>query len=332
MTMKRVTIYDVAKEAGVSLATVSRVINGSTVVKEPTRQRVQSAIEKLGYKPNAIAQGLALQKTTTIGLVVPEASFTYTGQIINGLIDVAKIYNYNIMLHTITSGITEISDIIEDIIKSRVDGVIIYNDKLEMSEVEELKKYSIPIVVIENRVNAENVCSVYVDIEKAIYELTMKYLEEGKEKIAIVEDRKSRFSTEQMVKGAEAAFRKHGKKFKGLLRIPVANRSSYEFLADWLRNNHYDVMIGNRDSQAMAILNAATENGIRVPDDLEIVCVIDTKYNSMARPQISSFSIPSYDLGAVSMRVMTKMLQEQNDFEREIELSYLFTPRQTTKN
>ena len=330
--MKRVTIYDVAKEAGVSLATVSRVINGSTVVKEPTRQRVQSAIEKLGYKPNAIAQGLALQKTTTIGLVVPEASFTYTGQIINGLIDVAKIYNYNIMLHTITSGITEISDIIEDIIKSRVDGVIIYNDKLEMSEVEELKKYSIPIVVIENRVNAENVCSVYVDIEKAIYELTMKYLEEGKEKIAIVEDRKSRFSTEQMVKGAEAAFRKHGKKFKGLLRIPVANRSSYEFLADWLRNNHYDVMIGNRDSQAMAILNAATENGIRVPDDLEIVCVIDTKYNSMARPQISSFSIPSYDLGAVSMRVMTKMLQEQNDFEREIELSYLFTPRQTTKN
>ena len=330
--MKRVTIYDVAKEAGVSLATVSRVINGSTVVKEPTRQRVQSAIEKLGYKPNAIAQGLALQKTTTIGLVVPEASFTYTGQIINGLIDVAKIYNYNIMLHTITAGITDINDIIEDIIKSRVDGVIIYNDKLEMSEVEELKKYSIPIVVIENHVNAENVCCVYVDIEKAIYELTMKYLEEGKDKIAIVEDRKNRYSTEQMVKGAETAFKKHGKKFKGLLRIPVANRSSYEFLADWMRNNKYDVMIGNRDSQAMAILNAAKENNISVPDEMEIVCVIDTKYNSMVRPQISSFSIPSYDLGAVSMRVMTKMLQEQNDFDREIELSYLFTPRQTTKN
>ena len=95
--MKRVTIYDVAKEAGVSLATVSRVINGSNVVKGPTRDKVQEAVDKLGYKPNAIAQGLALQKTTTIGLVVPEASFTYTGQIINGLIDVAKIYNYNIM-------------------------------------------------------------------------------------------------------------------------------------------------------------------------------------------------------------------------------------------
>ena len=115
--MKRVTIYDVANEAGVSLATVSRVINGSNVVKAPTRERVQAAIEKLGYKPNAIAQGLALQKTTTIALVIPEASFTYTGQIINGLIDVAKIYSYNIMLHTITEGISDVKDIIEDIIK-----------------------------------------------------------------------------------------------------------------------------------------------------------------------------------------------------------------------
>ena len=91
-------------------------------------------------------------------------------------------------------------------------------------------------------------------------------------------------------------------------------------------------MIGNRDSQAMAILNTARENNIKVPEEMEIVCVIDTKYNSMVRPQISSFSIPSYDLGAVSMRVMTKMLNGETDFDREIELSYLFTPRQTTKN
>ena len=91
-------------------------------------------------------------------------------------------------------------------------------------------------------------------------------------------------------------------------------------------------MIGNRDSQAMAILNTARENNIKVPEEMEIICVIDTKYNSMVRPQISSFSIPSYDLGAVSMRVMTKMLNGETDFDREIELSYLFTPRQTTKN
>lgn len=126
--MKRVTIYDVASEANVSLATVSRVINGLEIVREDTRIKVQEAIEKLGYKPNAVAQGLALQKTTTIALVVPEASFNVTGQIINGLLDVAKIYKYSIVLHTTTEGILEINETVENIIKSRVDGVIIYND------------------------------------------------------------------------------------------------------------------------------------------------------------------------------------------------------------
>lgn len=330
--MKRVTIYDVAKEAGVSLATVSRVINGSNVVKGPTRDKVQAAIEKLSYKPNAVAQGLALQKTTTIALVVPEASFTYTGQIINGLIDVAKIYSYKIMLHTITEGITDINEVIEDIIKSNVDGVVVYNDKLDMTEIQELSKYNLPIVVIGNKVSGDNVSCVYVDIEKAIKELCMKYLEENKTNIAIIEDRKNKYACSQMIKGAKAAFSKKGLKFDGFLEIPSDSRTSYAFLSKWLKDHKYDVMIGNRDSQAMAILNTARENNISVPDDMEVVCVIDTKYNSMMRPQISSFFIPSYDLGAVSMRVMTKMLNGETDFERTIELSYLFTPRQTTKN
>lgn len=332
--MKRVTIYDVAKEAGVSLATVSRVINGSNVVKGPTRDRVQAAVDKLGYKPNAIAQGLALQKTTTIGLVVPEASFTYTGQIINGLIDVAKIYNYNIMLHTITAGITDVSGVVESIIKSHVDGVVIYDDKLKIEDLSELGRYNIPIVVIGNKISGNKITSTYVDFEKAIYELTSKYLEEGKEKIAIVEDRKNPVVCQKMIQGAEKAYKAHGKKFTGFLKIPAEYRTSYAFLRNHFAENRYDLVIGYRDSQAMAVINSAKENGIEVPDEMEVVCVIDTKYNSMVRPQISSFSIPSYDLGAVSMRVMTKMLQntEEDTTEDSIELSYLFTPRSSTKD
>ncbi|MBR2990370.1 MAG: substrate-binding domain-containing protein, partial [Solobacterium sp.] len=172
----------------------------------------------------------------------------------------------------------------------------------------------------------------FVDIRKAIFELTTKYLEENKTKIAIVEDRKNPFACEQMIRGAEDAFARKGMAFDGFLKIPAGTRTSYAFLSQWLRDHRYDVMIGYRDSQAMAILNTAKEAGIQVPDEMEIVCVIDTKYNSMVRPQISSFSIPSYDLGAVSMRVMTKMLQKDSEIDKEIELSYLFTPRQTTKD
>lgn len=329
--MKRVTIYDVAKDAGVSLATVSRVINGSDVVKGPTRDKVEAAIEKLGYKPNAIAQGLALQKTTTIGLVIPEASFTYTGQIINGVIAVAGMYNYNIMLHTITEGVTDISDIIETIIKSRVDGVVIYNDKLLKNEMDTLSKYNIPIVIIGNKISGKSICSVYVDIEKAVYELSVKYLESGKRNIAIIEDRKNNYAMDQMVKGVTRACKEKGIEFNNYLVIPDNYRTSYEYLKDYFKDHKHDLIIANRDSQAMAVSNAAKENGISIPEEMEVVCVIDTKYNSMVRPQISSFAIPSYDLGMVSMRVMTKMLHNDESDESEIELSYLFTPRQSTK-
>lgn len=329
--MKRVTIYDVAKEAKVSLATVSRVINGLEIVREDTRLRVNEAIDKLGYKPNAIAQGLALQKTTTIALVVPEASFSYTGQIINGLLDVAKIYKYNIMLHTVSEGIVEIGEIIDTIIKSRVDGVVIYNDKLIYDELKALTNYQFPIVLIGNKMSTNNICSVYVDLEKAVYELVSEYLDKGKGDIAIVQDRKNKYMIEQLIKGATTAYERRGLVFEQYIEIPQEYRSSYQYLKEYFKTRRHDLVIAYRDSQALAVANAATENDIKVPEELEIVCIIDSKYNSMVRPQLSSFTFPSYDLGAVSMRVMTKMLKQDNFDDREIELSYLFTPRQTTK-
>lgn len=330
--MKRVTIYDVAKEAGVSLATVSRVINGLEIVREGTRVKVETAIEKLGYKPNAIAQGLALQKTTTIALLVPEASFAYTGQIINGLIDVAKIYKYNIMLHTMTEGIVDIKDVIDDVIKSRVDGVIIYNDKLMAEELEELSKYQFPIVIIGNRMSDQQISSVFVDIERAVYELTTEQIKKDKNKrVAVIQDRKNDFTTKQMIEGVRKAYKDAGIDDQGYIEIPTEYRRSYDYFLDHLKDIPYNFFIANRDSQAISALNAAHELGMSIPQDLELVCLTDSKYNSMVRPRLSSFSIPAYDLGAVSMRVLTKMLNEDSVEDKEIELSYLYTPRQSTQ-
>ncbi len=329
--MKRITIYDVAKEADVSLATVSRVINGSEVVREDTRLKVQEAVEKLGYKPNAIAQGLALQKTTTIALIVPEASFFYTGQIINGFIDVAKIYKYNIVLHTTTEGITEMGDIIETIIKSHVDGVVIFNDKLNKEELNILTRYQVPIVVIGNRMSDETVGSVYVDYAKLIYDFASDYLDRGINSIALVEDRKNMAMIRQLRDGLEKAFADHGKQFEHYIAIPKEYRSSYLYLQEYMKTNRHQLMITYRDSQAMAVLNTAKEMGIAVPEELEIACILDSKYLAMARPQITGFKIPDYDLGAVAMRLLTKMLHDDDVVEKECELSYIYTPRKSTK-
>lgn len=329
--MKRITIYDVAKEADVSLATVSRVINHSSVVREDTRKRVEEAIDRLGFKPNAVAQGLALSKTTTIALVVSEAGLSYTGYMINGLMDVAKIYHYNIILHTTTEGITEISDLIENIIKSRVDGAVIFNDKLSESELETMTNYQMPLVIVGNRISRDQICSVFVNLSKAAAELATSYINKGIEDIVLVEDRKNQTQTEQLMQGLKKVFDQHGIQRDPVIRIPKEHRTMYSFLKEYFKEHRHALMIANRDSHALAILNAAKEAGIRVPEDMEVVCIFDSKYNSMVRPQLSSFNIPSYDLGAVAMRVMTKLLNDENVMEKEIELNYVYNPRQTTK-
>lgn len=330
--MKKVTIYEVAKEANVSLATVSRVINGSSIVKEETRKRVEDAINRLGYRPNAIAQGLALSRTTTVGLIIPSTSVSFSGRIINGLCDVAKIYDYSVFIHTITEGVMNVKEIIDEVIKSRVDGVIIYADKDLDDSVRLLEDYNIPMVVMGNKVSSDTICSVYVDYYRAVYELCNSYLDKGIEDIAILQDHRNDVVSQQFRNGAIAAFKEHGLEYNGYIEVSNDNRSTYKFLKSYFKTHRHQVFIANRDSQAMAALNAASGQGIIVPDDMELICMNESKYTSSVRPEISSFVVPQYDLGAISMRLMTKMLKEENVEEKEKCLDVLYSPKQTTKD
>ncbi|MBB5184475.1 LacI family transcriptional regulator [Faecalicoccus acidiformans] len=336
--MKRITIYDVAKEADVSLATVSRVINDSNVVREDTKQRVQEAIEKLGYKPNAIAQGLALSKTTTVSIVMSEKLFAYNGKILNGLMDVAKIYNYNIMFHTTSKGISKMQDVIESIIKSHVDGVILFNDNFSEDEMEVLQEYQIPMVVVGSQLaetGIDNVGNVYVNFEQMAYDMVNQLFDKGITDISLVEDKLNLSMMAQLRSGIEKAFTKKGLEFKKYISYDDTYKSSYNFLTDYFKSHKPSQFVFTfRDSQAIALLNACQEAGYKIPDDCQMVCILNNKYLSMTRPNISTFNIPEYDMGAVSMRLLTKMLVDddsiKNKDSKQIELGYSFIPKGTT--
>lgn len=337
--MKRITIYDVAKEADVSLATVSRVINDSSVVRADTRARVQEVIEKLGYKPNAVAQGLALSKTTTIAIVVSEKLLSYNAKILQGLMDVAKIYNYNIMFYTTSIGISKMQDVIESIIKSRVDGVILFNDNFAEDEMEVLKEYNIPMVIIGSKVeghSTDQTGNVYVDFENLAYDLVRRYFERGIDDIALMEDKLNLSMMNQMKRGMARAYEEAGRKFDNYLSYNDTYGTSYEFFSDYLKDHKpARLNIAFRDSQAIAMLNAAREHGYSVPEDLEIVCVLDNKYLPMMRPGISAYNIPEYDMGAIAMRILTKMLVSEEsgkEIDKAIEITAVPVERESTKH
>ena len=174
--------------------------------------------------------------------------------------------------------------------------------------------------------------SVYIDYENLAYETVTKYLDKGIQDIAVVEDRKNPSYIRQLLRGVNRAFNERGLTFNQYIEIGKEYRSSYLYLKEYFKTHKHQMVLTYRDSQAVAVLNTAKENGISIPEELEIICVNDSKYNAMTRPQISAYKIPDYDLGAVAMRVMTKMLNDENEIiDKEIELSYIYTARKTTK-
>ena len=157
---KRVTIYQVAKESGYSLATVSRVINNKDNVTEETKRKINETIERLGYKPSAIAQGLAKSKTTTIGIVIPSNIYTYVASMLSGMVDIAKIYGYQTVLFVTSEQDDVVSDVLERVISSNVDGAVVFDDQLSNEDIARLTHYSIPVAVIGREIEGENVASV----------------------------------------------------------------------------------------------------------------------------------------------------------------------------
>ena len=153
----RVTIYQVAQAAGVSLATVSRVINKKGNVTEETRERVESTIARLGYKPSGLAQALATNKTTNIGVVIPSANYVYISNMLNGITDVAKEKGLTLTLFTTSHSREEALNAMDRVISSHVDGAIVFDDELDAEDVDKIASYNVPIIVVNNRVTGDRV-------------------------------------------------------------------------------------------------------------------------------------------------------------------------------
>ena len=332
MLKDKVTIYDVANEAGVSLATVSRVINNSSAVKVATRKRVLKAIDDLNFVPNAVAQGLALNKSTNIALIVPEASFSFIAKVINGVVDVTHIYNYNVVLYSTNFGQFEVDKIIDKVIKNRLDGVIILNSELTTKALDQLSKYNIPVTVVGTTVQGKLRTSVYVNYEEATYEVIKSYLAKGKDKIIFLDGDYNRFIVEEMLLGIKKAYREYNKEFDGHMNVDDSFSISYQQIKEYLEQNEVDLILGGRDSLAIAALNAALDLNIKIPEDLEIIGYNNTKYSRMARPALSTIHVPLYELGAVAARHMTKMLNNEKVDNPNYELKAELIRRLTTKN
>ena len=171
------SIKDVAREAGVSIATVSRVLNDIDVVNDETKKKVMEAIKKLDYRPNIVARSLKTQKTRTIGIVVPDISSQFYPEIVRGAEDVANIYNYNVILCNTDRDIQKEIEYIKVLREKMVDGVIYMSHFLADEILKLLNDLTLPTVLIETTGEDDKFPSVVIDNVKAAFDATTYLIE-----------------------------------------------------------------------------------------------------------------------------------------------------------
>ncbi|MFW5894926.1 MAG: LacI family DNA-binding transcriptional regulator [Bacillota bacterium] len=332
--MSKATIYDVAGAARVSLATVSRAINNPEKVKPETRERVLRVIEELGYKPNAFARGLASRKSTTVAVLVPDMSRASIAEMMNGIADIARVYKYSILLYILDNEESSEEDVLKEIVAAQVDGMLYLNDEITDSQHEFLKKvrdeYQIPIVLTNTIYpKSDEIPSVSIDYEAAGYEMTKRLIEDGRSNIYMVSTVRKYMVNDLKEQGYLRAISEAGLTPR-IMRTSGRISINTEHFNEYFHSHTVDGVIAVRDSIAVSFINVARQNHVKIPEDISVAGFQNTKYSLLSRPRLSCVDVPIYDIGAVSMRVLTKLMNQEEIEDRMIKLDHDIIEREST--
>lgn len=335
MEKQSVTIYTVAREARVSMATVSRVVNGNPNVKPETRQKVLDVIKQLNYRPNAVARGLASKKTTTVGVVIPNITDPYFAELALGIDDVASMYKYNIILTNSDSDDEKILKVVRSLLAKQVDGLIFMGHDVSDDLRNEFESTNTPVVVAGSVVNDDALPSVRINYQAAAKEATEFLLKHGDQQVAyITGPLRYSINGEDRLNGYKEALANNNVAFNESLVIETdgSYQAGYAKAQEVIEKGLKAAYVTD-DSLAAGILNGLTDAGISVPDDFELISSNDTNYTKIVRPTITSITQPLYDLGAISMRLLTKLMDgdDSNDDEKSVILDHGFVERQSTR-
>lgn len=330
------TIYDVAREAGVSMATVSRVVNGNPNVKPTTRKKVSEAIERLGYRPNAVARGLASKKTTTVGVIIPDISNVFFSELARGIEDIATMYKYNIILCNSDQNVKKEIRLIQTLLGKQVDGIVFMGGEITSVHVEEFKKSPVPIVLAATTDEQGEIPSVNINYEQSVFEAISFLIEEGHRHIGFINGpAEVPINGIYKLGGYKRALESHGLPFDesmiaiGDYTYESGKEATEQFLDQAVKPT---AVFAASDEMAIGVIHEIQDRGMKVPGDLEVISNENTRLAQMVRPTLTSIVEPMYDIGAVAMRLLTKLMNNEKVDNDEVILPYRIEYRQSTKN
>lgn len=310
------TLKEVAKHAGVSITTVSRVMNDSSKVNPETLQRVRRAMQELGYQPNRVAQRLRTTsgQSKLLGLIIPDIQNQFYSSIVRGIEDVAYDKNYAVILCNSDEDHGKEKLYLDVLQSESVDGIILPPIHQHGKVVKELIKSGMPVVCVDRKLSRERVDTVVINNEKGGYMAVEHLLSLGHRRIAILTSSPQFSSFEERQRGYEQALRDHGLEIDEKLIREGDPRSSEH--ARQLANELLELerapsaIFATNNLMTLGLLEAVNENGLKIPDDISVIGFDDMPWARAVTPPLTVIRQPGYEMGRRAAELMFQRIAD----------------------
>ncbi len=318
-----ITIFDVASEAGVSYATVSRVINNDPHVKPETRQRIVDTMERLGYVVNRQARSLAGGRSQMIGLLVPDLETSYIGEIIRGIDAELELSKYDIVLYTTHRREGKEAGYVSTLTQGMVDGLLLVLPRNPQNFLDSLRERRFPHVLIDHQGVDEKGPAVGATNWQGAYTATEYLIKLGHQRIGFVTGWMDLGCARDRLAGYKSALRTY--------HLPVDDNLIYE--GDFHQPSGYEgassflnlvapptAIFASNDVMAMGAIEAVRVHGLRIPDEMSILGFDDIPQVENLHPKLTTIRQPLEQMGRVAAQMLMDFLKDPQKLTNRIEL------------
>lgn len=312
------TIYEVSELAGVSLATVSRVINDSGKVAPNTRDKVLAAMKELGYRPNSIAQSLASNRSNSVGVVVPVFYGPFYGDMMAGIESELRDADKQMV---ITAGYaTEESEKagIQFLLSRNCDALILRVDFVSDDYLIELSRGSVPFVILDRHIPEIAERCIFLDNELGGYLATRSVMVLGHRNIAYISGPLWKQDSQARLAGHKRALQEFGVEYEPLLTVEgdfLETGGSRAMTQLMNSGQRFSVVICANDEMAAGALGVLRERNVRIPEDISIMGFDNVFFTDYFRPRLSTVNYPVREMGQMAARYILREVYDRDDFE-----------------
>ncbi|WP_145317309.1 LacI family DNA-binding transcriptional regulator [Paenibacillus xylanexedens] len=321
------TIKDVAQLAGVSVATVSRVINDRGYVHADTRKKVEDAVKALNFSPNEVARSLYKRKSKLIGLLLPDIANPYFPQLARGVEDRMQEQDYRLIFGNSDEDERKEQDYIQTFIQNNVVGVISSTNYPHSPIYENLK---IPVVFLD-RTSLDRP-SVYADGREGGRLAAREIINRGSRRITVMQGPSQIRPAQDRFEGSIEIIREAGLDYRVIQTTSFSINEASKWAEELFRKYaDTDGVIASNDIAAMAVLHEASRIGRKVPDDVQVIGFDDIPMSSLLSPALSTIHQPAYEMGREAAGLLIQLVEQASIENKNIQLPVSFIERGTTR-